>query len=152
MVSRLNQTRLQVEAYNEKLNTMYSRLVDWLTRITKKIDTVNATQHELKSTVTGKFQEWEKKIEAAKIPEQQRREDQRELTGFMHRHSQMVQNYAQDLEAAKKIVSKNEYQISKILSEIRSVQVEMDLLRRKTEASKKKHFSRIFSLSSSCIF
>lgn len=133
VISRLNQTQLQVESCHEKINTMYSRLVGWLTRITKKIDDVSEARQKLESSTYDLFQQWEKKVLDWVKPEQ-RREDQRHVTDLMHRHSQFIQGYGQNLETLKKSMSKNEYHISQLLSEIRNFRLEMDLVKRRMDA------------------
>ena len=133
VISRLNQTQLQVESCHEKINTMYSRLVGWLTRITTKIDEVSQARQKLESATHNLFQQWEKKVLDWVKPEQ-RQEDQRHVVDLMHRHSQFIQGYGQNLDTLKKSMSRNEYHISQLLSEIRNFRLEMDLVKRQVHA------------------
>ncbi len=133
VISRLNQTQLQVESCHEKINTMYSRLVGWLTRITTKIDEVSQARQKLESATHNLFQQWEKKVLGWVKPEQ-RQEDQRHVVDLMHRHSQFIQGYGQNLDTLKKSMSRNEYHISQLLSEIRNFRLEMDLVKRQVHA------------------
>ena len=129
LVSRLDRTQTQVELCNEKMRLTYSKVMQWLSRVREKMDTVSKSQKEMDVMTKEMFEQWEKKMLDWVQPEQ-RKEDQRRVMDLMHRHSQFIQSYTKQLDAVKKSVSKNEYQVYQLLEQMRTVRVEMDLINR----------------------
>ncbi|MDE0118988.1 MAG: hypothetical protein OXM55_03145 [Bdellovibrionales bacterium] len=129
LVSRLDRTQAQVEACNEKLDLIYSKVMKWLSRIREKLSSLSEKQKELDSTTKQAFQKWEEKILNWVQPEQ-RKEDQRRVMDLMHRNSQFIQSYGKEMDSLKKALSKNEHQLYQLLEQMRTVRIEMDLINR----------------------
>ena len=129
LVSRMDHTQTQVESCNEKMNLMYSKVMQWLSRIREKLDAVSKTQKEMDSETKQMFQQWEEKILNWVQPEK-RKEDQMRIMNLMQRHSQFIQSYDKQIDSVKSALSKSEYQVYQLLEQIRTIRVEMDLINR----------------------
>ncbi len=131
VLSRIDQIQSQVESCSEKIHVMYSRLVDWLSRIKEKVDHVSKAHQKLESSTQQILNQWEQKIMHILQP-QQKREDQRRMADLMHRHSQFMQSYDGQLDLLKKSISRNEYHITQMLEEMKSLQFEMNFVKNKS--------------------
>ncbi len=134
LVSRLDRTQVQVEACNEKMDLIYSKVMKWLGRTREKLSSLSETQKELDSTTKQTFKKWEEKILSWVQPEM-RKEDQRRVMDLMRRNSQFVQSYGKEMDSLKKALSKNEYQLYQLLEQMRTVRIEMDLVNRQQTTS-----------------
>lgn len=136
--TRLNHNQQQLETCQETMNSMYSKLMNYFSRMTKKIDEATQNKQKLEAETQKLIQKMEKKLSNWYQPEQ-RAEEQRHITSLMHRHNQFIQSYEKNLEALKKAVSRNEYQISELISEIRNFRLELDLMKRKHQTTSTMH-------------
>lgn len=150
LVSRLDRTQSQVESCNEKMDIMYSKVMQWLRRVREKIDAVSKNQEEMNSITTKMFKDWEQKLLDWVQPEQ-RKEDQKRVMSLMQRHSQFIQSYNKQIDTVKNAVSKNEYQVYQLLEQMRTIRVEMDLISRNENvvADRRSSSSKTKSLCSS---
>jgi len=134
LLSRLEHTENQIDTYNKKVDSMYSKIMQWMERMREKIDSLSKSQKKLNATSNKMFQEWEQKILSWIQPEQ-RKEDQRKVMDLMQRHSQFIMSYDKELNQVKKTLSKNDYQIYQMLEQIRSIRIEMDIVGQHKEFS-----------------
>ena len=148
LMFRLDHTQAQVESCNEKMNLMYSKVMQWLSRVREKLDAVSKNQEEMNSMTKQTFREWEKKLLDWVQPEQ-RKDDQKRVMDLMQRHSQFIQSYSKQIDSVKSAVSKNEYQVYQLLEQMRTVRVEMDLINRSQQINRKNSSPKPESLYSS---
>lgn len=127
VVSRLDRTQIQVEACQEKMNLMYSKVMQWLNRIREKLEVVSKTQKEMDLETKKTFQGLEEKVLNWVQPDK-RKEEQRRVMDLMQRHSQFIQSYDKQINSIKGSLSKNEYQIYQLLEQIRVMRIEMNLM------------------------
>lgn len=127
VVSRLDRTQIQVEACQEKMNLMYSKVMQWLNLIREKLETVSKTQKEMDLETKNTFKLLEEKVLNWVQPDK-RKEEQRRVMGLMQRHSQFIQSYDKQVHSIKGALSKNEYQIYQLLEQIRVMRIEMNLM------------------------
>ena len=127
VVSRLDRTQIQVEACQEKMNLMYSKVMQWLNRIREKLETVSKTQKEMDLETKKTFKLLEEKVLHWVQPDK-RKEEQRRVMDLMQRHSQFIQSYDKQIHSIKGALSKNEYQIYQLLEQIRVMRIEMNLM------------------------
>ena len=138
LISRLDQTQAQVETCSEKVATMYSKVMQWLSKVRGRLDQVSQNQEQLQKETKEMFEEWKAKWGQ---PEE-RKEDQRRMMDLMQRHTQFLQSYNKEIDAVKKSVSKNEYQVYQLLEQMRTVSVELDLInQRRQQQTKSEGFS-----------
>ncbi len=147
LVSRLDRTQAQVETCNEKMSVMYSKVMQWLSRVREKLDAVSKNQKEMDSTTKQMFKDWEEKLFNLVQPEQ-RKEDQKRVMDLMQRHSQFIQSYSQQIDAVKNAVSKNEYQVYQLLEQMRTMRIEMELINRSYQMAEKRSSANVGSFSS----
>ena len=126
VVSRLDRTQIQVETCQEKMNLMYSKVMQWLNCIREKLETVSKTQKEMDSETKKTFKLLEEKVLNWVQPDK-RKEEQRRVMDLMQRHSQFIQSYDKQVNSIKGTLSKNEYQIYQLLEQIRVMRIEMNL-------------------------
>ena len=136
LVSRLDRMQAQVESCNEKMGVMYSKVMQWLSRVREKLDAVSKNQNEMDSRTKQMFKDWKKKLFDWVQPEQ-RKEDQKRVMDLMQRHSQFIQSYSKQIDEVKNAVSKNEYQVYQLLEQMRTIRVEMDLINRSQQMTGK---------------
>ena len=147
LVSRLDHTQAQIDTCSEKVNVMYSKVMQWFSRVRERLDAVSKNQKEMDLVTKQMFKEWEEKLLNLVQPEQ-RKEDQKRVMDLMQRHSQFIQSYSQQIDAVKKAVSKNEYQVYQLLEQMRTIRVEMELINRSYQMAEKGSSSRVRSFSS----
>ena len=134
VVSRLDRTQVQVETCQEKMNLMYSKVMQWLNRIREKLETVSKTQKEMDFETKKTFKLLEEKVLNWVQPDK-RKEEQRRVMDLMQRHSQFIQSYDKQVHSIKGTLSKNEYQIYQLLEQIRVVRIEMNLMNQQQNVS-----------------
>ncbi len=142
LMSRLDNTQAQVSSCDEKVNFMYSKVMKWLGQVREKLSAVSKMQAEADSHLKQNFKAWEKRV-LDWVQPHQRKEDQRKVMDLMHRHSQFIQSYDKQVDAVKKALSKNEYEIYRVLEQMRTLRVEMDLINREGRQERQRAESRI---------
>lgn len=136
LVSRLDQIQMQVESGQEKMNSMYSKITQWLNRTREKIEAVSKAQREMDAESKDMFKKWEEKLLNLVQPEQ-RKDDQKRIMSLMRSHSQFIQSYSKQIDTVKNAVSKNEYQVYQLLEQMRGIRVEMGLIGRERSVNTK---------------
>ena len=122
LTARIDKTQLQIQAHDEKIDTLYSKFINWMKKIKDKVDTLsNACKasdtalKELKHILQKQKQETSKQIQS----------EHEKTVNVLKQYNQFIQNYDENLNTVKDSISKNKRKMLQLLGEINVLHMEM---------------------------
>ena len=122
LTSRMDQMQRQIQFCGERTDTLYSKVINWMSHIKDKVEIVSQTHQKL-SVATQQLEEtFQKQKQETSVHIQS---EHKKTMSALQKYSQFIKNYEESLNNLKHSLSKNKHQMLQLLGEINLLHMEM---------------------------